>query len=102
MFTEKLSRWVYTWSTFGCILAVVLAVTAWIMNTDFVYSHASIVWPFCLSLAALDGHPSIAVGSLLVCMMGAMNGLYYAVLAFLTWKVVRLLPTKSHFDGGNS
>ena len=100
--TQKLSRWVFTWGALGCLLAIVLAVTAWMMNTDFVYSHASIVWPFCLSLAALDGHPSISVGSLLICMMGAMNGLYYAVLALLTWKIVRLLPTKSHIDRGNS
>jgi TetR/AcrR family transcriptional repressor of nem operon len=42
-----------------------LAVTAWVMNTDFVYNNASIVWPFCLSLGALDGHPSLGSGLLL-------------------------------------
>jgi hypothetical protein len=89
---QKLFRWVSGWSVVGCFLAILLACTAWVMNTDFVYSHASIVWPFCLSLAALDGHPSIGVGVLLVCMMGVMNGLYYALMAALTWKIVRILP----------
>lgn len=97
-FVRKLSSWAIVWGSVGCIVAIVLAITAWAMNTDFIYSHASIVWPFCLSLAALDGHPSVGVGSVLVCMMGAMNGLYYAVLALLTWKIVRLLPMKLQSD----
>lgn len=97
-FVRKLSRWATLWGGVGFILAMALAITAWAMNTDFIYGHASIVWPFCLSLAALDGHPSGGVGSLLVCMMGAMNGLYYAALALLTWKIVQLLPTKPCSD----
>jgi hypothetical protein len=75
-----------------------LAITAWAMNTDFVYSHASLVWPFCLSLAALDGHPSVGIGLLLVCLMGVMNGLYYAVMAALAWKITQLLPKKSRLE----
>ena len=94
-FVQKLFKWVAGCSTLGCFLAISLAITAWVMNTDFVYSHASIVWPFCLSLAALDGHPPVAVAILLVCLMGVMNGLYYALLAALTWKIIQLLPKKS-------
>ena len=97
-FVQKLFKWVTGWGLSGCFLAILLAVTAWWMNTDFVYSHATLVWPFCLSLAALDGHPPIGVGLLLVCMMGVMNGLYYALMAGLTWKIIQLLPKKSRFE----
>ena len=93
-FVQNQSKWVTGWAVSGCFLAILLAVISWEMNTDFVYSHASLVWPFCLSLAALDGHPAIGVGLLLVCMMGVMNGLYYALIAALSWKMVRLLPRK--------
>jgi len=82
----------------GCLVAMSLAVTAWGMNTDFVYSHASIVWPFALSLAALDSHPSVRVALLLFCLMGVMNGLYYAFIAACTWKIVQLLPRKSRLE----
>jgi hypothetical protein len=91
---QKLFKWVAGWGALGCFLAMFLAVTAWVMNTDFVYSHASIVWPFCLSLVALDGHPSLGVGLLLVCLMGVMNGLYYALMAALTWRIVRWFPKR--------
>jgi len=94
-FVQKLFKWVTGWGALGCFLAISLAVTAWVMNTDFVYSHASIVWPFCLSLAALDGHPSVGVGLLIVCLMGVMNGLYYALVAALSWKIIRVLPKAS-------
>jgi hypothetical protein len=97
-FIQKLFKWVTRWGALGCFLAMFLAVTAWVMNTDFVYSHASIVWPFCLSLGALDGHPSLGVGLLLVCLMGVMNGVYYALMAALTWKIIHLLPEKSHLE----
>ena len=93
-FVQKQSKWVTGWAVSGCLLAILLAVIAWGMNTDFVYSHASLVWPFCLSLAALDGHPAIGFGLLLVCMMGVMNGLYYAFIAALTWRMIQLLPKK--------
>ena len=94
-FVKKLFKWVTGWGAFGSFLAMFLAITAWVMNTDFVYSHASLVWPFCLSLAALDGHPSVGIGLLMVCLMGVMNGLYYAVMAALAWKITQLLPKKS-------
>ncbi|MGA9571398.1 MAG: hypothetical protein WBS17_15025 [Candidatus Acidiferrales bacterium] len=61
------------------------------MNTDLVYNHANLIWPFCLSLAALNGHPPVGVGLLVVGLMGVINGVYYGVLAALTWKLVRLL-----------
>src|SRR5258708_14790872 len=95
---QKLFKWVTGWGVLGCFLAILLAVTAWVMNTDFVYSHASLIWPFCISLAALDGHPPVGVGLLLVCMMGVMNGLYYALLAALTWKIIQLLPKRSRLE----
>jgi hypothetical protein len=38
------------------LIAASLAITAWTMNTDFVYNNASLVWPFYLGLGALDGH----------------------------------------------
>lgn len=97
-FVQKPFKWVTGWGALGCFLAISLAVTAWVMNTDFVYSRASIIWPFCLSLAALDGHPSVGVGLLLVCLMGVMNGLYYLLMAALTWKIIQLLPRKSRLE----
>jgi hypothetical protein len=97
-FVQKLFKWATRWGALGCFVAMSLAVTSWVMNTDFVYSHASIVWPFCLSLVALDGHPSVRVGLLLVCLMGIMNGLYYALIAACTWKIIQLLPKKSRLE----
>jgi hypothetical protein len=90
-FVRKLFKWVTGWGALGCFLAISLALAAWVMNTDFVYSHASIVWPFRLSLIVLDGHPSVAIGLLLIGLMGVMNGLYYALMAVLTWKIIQLL-----------
>ena len=95
---QKLFRWAGGWGALGCFLAISLAVTAWVMNTDFIYNRASIVWPFCLSLAALNGHPSVEVGLLLVCLMGVMNGLYYALIAALTWKIIQMLSKKSRLE----
>jgi hypothetical protein len=95
-FVRKLFKRVTGWGALGCFLAISLAIAAWMMNTDFVCRHASIVWPFRLSLIVLDGHPSIGVGLLLICLMGIMNGLYYALMAALTWKIIELLPNKSH------
>ena len=79
-------------------MVISLAIAAWVMNTDFVYRHASMVWPFRLSLIVLDGHPSVGAGLLLVCLMGVMNGLYYALMAALTWKIIQLLPNKWHLE----
>jgi hypothetical protein len=97
-FIQKLSRWATAWAVLGCLLAISLAVTAEIMNTDFVYNHASLVWPFCLSLAALNGSPPFSASLLVVGIMGIINGLYYALLATLTWKIVRALPKKSRAE----
>ena len=97
-FVQQLSKWVTGWGALGFCLAMSLAVTAWVMNTDSVYNHASIVWPFCLSVEVLDGHPSLGFGLLLVCLMGVMNGLYYALMAALTWKIIQLLPEKSRLE----
>jgi hypothetical protein len=65
------------------------------MNTDFVYNHASLVWPFCLSLAALNGGSSISSILLVLGLMGIINGLYYALIAALTWKIIQSIPQKS-------
>ena len=95
-FVRKSLKWVTGWGALGCFLAISLAIAAWMMNTDFVYRHVSMVWPFRMSLIVLDGHPSVGAGLLLVCLMGVMNGLYYALMAALTWKLIQLLPNKSH------
>jgi hypothetical protein len=97
-FVQKLSRWVIAWSLFGCSVAILLAVTAGIMNTDFVYNHASLVWPFCLSLAAFNDGPHSGAELLVVGIMGIINGLYYALLAGLTWKIFQALPKKSRVE----
>jgi len=94
-FVQKLFIWVTGWSLFGCSVAILLAVTAGIMNTDFVASHASLVWPFCLSLGALNDSPTFGASLLVVGIMGLVNGLYYALLAALTWKIIAALPKKS-------
>jgi hypothetical protein len=91
-FMRKLFKWITAWGTLGCFLAISLAIAAWVMNTDFVYSHASMVWPFRLLLIVLDSHPSLGAGLLLIGLMGVMNGLYYALMAALTWTIIRLLP----------
>ncbi len=97
-FVRRLFKWVTGWGTVGCFLAISLAIAAWVMNTDFVYRHARMVWPFRISLIVLDGHPSIGAGLLLICLMGVMNGLYYAIMATLTWKIIGLLPNKIHLE----
>jgi len=68
------------------------------MSTSYVYNHASIVWPFCLGLVALDGHPPLAVVLLVVVLIGVENGVYYALLAALIWKPVQLFPKKSRLE----
>jgi len=40
---------------------------------------------------ALNGKPLIVTGLLLVVLMGVQNGLYYALLAALTWVILRAL-----------
>jgi hypothetical protein len=95
-FVRKLFKWVTGWGALGYFLAISLAIAAWVMNTDFVYRHARMVWPFRLSLIVLDGHPSVGMGLLLIGLMGVMNGLYYALMAALTWKIIQLLPNKLH------
>jgi hypothetical protein len=97
-FVRKLFKWITGWGALGCFLAIFLAIAAWVMNTDFVYRHASMVWPFRISLIVLDGRPSVGAGLLLICLMGVMNGLYYALMAALTWKVIQLLPNRLHLE----
>ena len=90
-----LRRWIVAWGLTGYFVASLLAITAWGMDTDFVYNNASLVWPFCLTLVALNGHPSMGVGLLVVALMGLINGLYYALLAALSLVILRVLPLKS-------
>ena len=59
-FVQRPVKWATGWGLLGCFIAILLAVVALVMNTDFVYNHASLVWPFCLSLAALNDRPSIS------------------------------------------
>jgi len=92
---QKRVSWIGSWAVIGFLIAALLAITAWIMNTDFVYNNASLVWPFCLGLGALDGHPSVGVGSLLVALMGGVNALYYALLAVLTWLLLKAFRVKA-------
>jgi hypothetical protein len=89
---QKPLRWATAWGVLGCLIAISLAVAALVMNTDFVYNHASLVWPFCFSLAALNDKPSISAIFLVVGLMGVINGLYYALIAVLTWKIVQAIP----------
>jgi len=97
-FVHRRFRWITTWAVIGFFVALLLAVTAWIMNTNFVYNNASLVWPFCLTLGALDGHPPIGVGLLVVSVMGLVNGLYYALLAALSWVIMKAISTKSRAE----
>jgi len=88
-------HWIGSWAVIGFLIATSLAIAASAMNTDFIYNNANLVWPSCLGLGALDGHPSIAVGSLLVVLMGVVNALYYAFLAVLTWLLLKAFRTKA-------
>jgi len=88
---RDLLRWVAAWGLAGFLIAILLAIIASIMNNDFVYSHASLLWPFCLSLGVLDNKPSLGVTALVIGMMGVENGFYYAVLATAAWLAVRLV-----------
>jgi hypothetical protein len=97
-FARKLFKWVTGWGALGYFLAFSLAIAAWVMNTDFVYRHASMVWPFRLSLIVLDSRPSVGAGLLIICLMGVINGLYYALMAALTWKIIQLLPNRLHLE----
>jgi hypothetical protein len=81
--------WIGSWAVTGFFIATLLASTAWIMNTDFVYNKASLIWPFCLTLGALNGRPSVGVGSLVVALMGVINALYYALLSVLAWLLLK-------------
>lgn len=93
-FPQRPMPWTVTWASVGFFVAGVLAITAWVMNTDFVVNNASLVWPFCLGLVALNGHPAILVGLLLVALMGFINGLYYAFLAAMSWMLLNAFRTK--------
>jgi hypothetical protein len=93
-FASRPLSWIATWAFVGFFVAGVLAITAWVMNTDFVYNNASLVWPFCLGLGALDGHPAILVGLLLVALMGFINCLFYAFLAAISWMLLKAFRTK--------
>src|SRR5271167_4429453 len=83
-FVQNPVRWAIGWGILGCLIAMLLAVTALEMNTDFVSNHASLVWPFCLSLGAFNDTPPKSGDFLLIGLMGVINGLYYALLASLT------------------
>ena len=93
-FAQRPMPWIARWASVGFFVAGVLAITTWVMNTDFVYKNASLVWPFCLGLVALNGHPSILVGLLLVALMGFINSLYYAFLAAMSWMLLKAFRTK--------
>jgi hypothetical protein len=92
---RKPFKWVTGWGPLGASVAILLALTAWSMNTDFVYNHASLIWPFCLSLAALNGRPPMSAIAWVVLLMGVVNGLYYALLASLSWKIMQAIPKRS-------
>jgi heme A synthase len=92
---RKPFKWVTGWGLVGAFVAILLALTASSMNTDFVYNHASLIWPFCLSLAALNDRPPMGAIIWVVSLMGVVNGLYYALLASLTWKIIQAIPKRS-------
>lgn len=54
--------WIASWTSVGFLIASILAISAWVMNTNIVQNNAGLLWPFNLGLVALDGHPSILVG----------------------------------------
>jgi hypothetical protein len=56
--------WIGAWAVIGFLFAASLAITAWIMNTDFIYYNASLVWPFCRpDFSPIDkNRPKIAAG----------------------------------------
>ena len=93
-FPEKWINWIGAWSVVGFLIAASLAITAWMMNTDFIYNNASLVWPFCLTLGALDGHPSVGVGLMVIALMGVINAFYYGLLAALTWLLLKAFRTR--------
>jgi hypothetical protein len=86
--------WIATWASVGFCIASILAIAAWFMNTNFIRNNAGLLWPFSLGLVALDGHPSILVGLLLVTLMGFINGLYYAFLAAMSWMLLKAFRTE--------
>jgi hypothetical protein len=77
--------WIALWTSAGFLVASILAITAWVMNTNIVKNNAGLLWPFNLGLVALDGHPSILAGLLVIAVMSFVNGLYYALLAAISW-----------------
>jgi hypothetical protein len=83
--------WITTWTSVGFLVAGILAITAWVMNNNIVKNNAGLLWPFSLGLVALDGHPSILAGLLVVAVMSFVNGLYYALLALLSWVLLGAL-----------
>jgi hypothetical protein len=92
---DQRAVWVGSWAVIGFFIAASLATTSWIMNTDFVYNNASLVWPFCLGLEALNGHPQTSVVLLLVAIWGVINALYYALLAMLGWLLLKAFRVKA-------
>src|SRR5579885_1995935 len=82
-------RWLIGWGAVGFAVSAVLGLIAWRMDNDFVVSHFYWIWPFCLGLAALNGHPPTITVLLLLFILAIVNGLFYllAALASLAFQV---------------
>jgi lysylphosphatidylglycerol synthetase-like protein (DUF2156 family) len=89
--TQRARVWFTTWPSIGFLIVLVLVTAAWIMNTNFVYNNASLVWPFCMTIEALDGHPPILVGLLVLAELCVINGVFYALLATISWFLLKAL-----------
>lgn len=61
-FVQRPLSWIAAWASVGFFVAGALATAAWVMNTNFVSSNATLLWPLSSGLVALDGHPSIPSG----------------------------------------
>ena len=85
-------RWIVTWSMIGFAVASSLGVVAWVMDTDDVMSKSSLVWPFCITLMALDGHPSTGALLLVVSIAALENAVLYLILAALVWGFWSWIP----------
>jgi hypothetical protein len=88
---EGLTKWLWIWSLIGFATAAFLGVSAWIMNNDFIMSHADWVWPFCIGLMALQGEPT-ALDILVVLGITAIgNAMLYFGLAAIVGVTFHLL-----------
>jgi len=85
-------RWLTTWSAIGFAMAMLLGTLAWAMNTDDVMNDASLVWPFCIGLMALDGNPSALAIIIVLSITAIQNSVLYLILAALVWGSSNWIP----------